>query len=153
MVYGLIIFVVFLALAPLWHFMPTRRQRAQARMREAAALAGLFVEYRDLPMPQRYLERMPATDRQLLYYGCRVRPAKGRERHAGAWWRSNDGWTAGPVRDAPPAVAAQMPASVSALSVDNSSCGCYWQERGDVATVATIAQLLTRWAEELEGSV
>ena len=46
----LIVFVIALALAPLGHFVPSKRQRAIARMREYAAVHGLFVEFRDLPV-------------------------------------------------------------------------------------------------------
>ena len=45
MAYAIIVLILLVALAPLWHFMPTRRQKHQARLREAAALAGLFHGY------------------------------------------------------------------------------------------------------------
>ena len=45
----LILFVIALALAPLWHFLPSKGQRKAARMREHAAVQGLFVEFRELP--------------------------------------------------------------------------------------------------------
>ena len=44
MSYLLIIFVIFVALAPLLSMMPTRRQRALADLRQAAASAGLYVK-------------------------------------------------------------------------------------------------------------
>ena len=47
--YFLIIFVIAVALAPLGHFLPSKRQRKVARMREYAAVHGMFVEFRALP--------------------------------------------------------------------------------------------------------
>ena len=47
--YLLIVFVIALALAPLSHFVPSKRQRHIARLREYAAVHGLFVEFRSLP--------------------------------------------------------------------------------------------------------
>ncbi len=49
MTYLLIIFVIAVALAPLSHFVPSKRQRQIARMREYAAVHGLFVEFRGVP--------------------------------------------------------------------------------------------------------
>ena len=48
MKYFLILFVLALAIAPLTHFLPSKRQRQIARMREYAALHGMFVEFRKL---------------------------------------------------------------------------------------------------------
>jgi len=47
--YLLIIFVIALALAPLSHFVPSKRQRKVVCLREYAAVHGLFVEFRTLP--------------------------------------------------------------------------------------------------------
>jgi hypothetical protein len=143
----IIVVVVFLALAPLWHFMPTKRQRSQARLREAAALAGLFVEFRDLPLPPARRERLPAAERQVLYYGRRLKPGRKKGRARSDWGREGDGWGgSGP----PPEIAAALPDSVLALSVSDASCGCYWREEGDEETVRGIAGLLADWAASLE---
>ncbi|MCB1845393.1 MAG: hypothetical protein KDI09_20665, partial [Halioglobus sp.] len=64
--YLLIAFVLLLAVAPLLHFRPSKRQRALARMREYAVLHGLQVEYRKLPTEQR--GRRPVTG-DVIYYG------------------------------------------------------------------------------------
>ena len=42
MTYFLIALLVALAIAPLLHFLPSKRQRKQAQLRERAALSGLF---------------------------------------------------------------------------------------------------------------
>ena len=66
MKYVLILFVIALALAPLSHFYPSKRQRLVARMREYAAVHGLFVEFRDLPARG---EPVPGERRaQVIYY-------------------------------------------------------------------------------------
>lgn len=151
MVYGLIALLILLAMAPLWHFMPSRRQRLQAGLREAAALEGLFVEFRDLPLPAARLQRMPASERQVLYYGRRLRRSRGGHRSPAAWWRDKEQWAQRPVaRDPTPAVAMDMPSAVLALGLSEDSCGCYWREEGDRDTVQSIARLLHAWAGSLE---
>jgi hypothetical protein len=147
MSYLIILVIIGLALAPLWHFMPTRRQRHQAGMREAAALAGLFVEFRDLPLPDKQRQRLPAVDRQVLYYGRRLKPRRGSPRQRQSWWREGDRWRG---TAALPAIAAKVPAAVLALGISDASCGCYWREDGDPGTVREIAEALALWAEESE---
>jgi hypothetical protein len=150
MVYVFIIFVVLLALAPLLHFLPSRRQREQASLREAAALAGLFVEFRDLPLPAAHLQRLAAAERQVLYYGRRLRPARGRPRANAAWWRVGDEWRRSPGTPEAPALTSELPAAVLALGVSEGSCGCYWREEGDCETVQQIAAFLLAWGRDLE---
>jgi hypothetical protein len=55
--YLLIILVIAIALAPLSHFVPSKRQREVARMREYAAVNGLFVEFRGVPGADRVRSR------------------------------------------------------------------------------------------------
>ena len=149
MAYALIAVAVLLALAPLWHFFPSRRQRQLAGMRETAALGGLFVEFRDLPLPDYRLVRMPAAERQVLYYGRRLRHATGKPPKSAAWWRDEGAWRARPGVPAPPAIAHRLPPTVLAIGVEEGGCGCYWREEGDVESVQQIAALLEEWAAEL----
>ena len=151
MIYALIIFVVALAIAPLLHFAPSRRQRAQARLRETAAIAGLFVEFRDLPLPPAQLQRMPASERQVIYYGRRLRASRGAPRARTAWWRAGDEWRRERGVPEVPEWADELPATVLALGLSESSCGCYWREEGDEETVREIAARLAAWGSELEG--
>jgi hypothetical protein len=147
--YAIIILIVVVALAPLWHFVPSKRQRHQAKLREAAALAGLFVEFRDLPLPPNRLERMPASERQVLYYGCRLPPARKEPRQRQSWVRKADGWESQPARAEAPAILAQMPQSVLALGVSQDSCGLFWREDGDENQVRELAARLQQWRESL----
>lgn len=151
MTYLLITIIIFLALAPLWHFMPSRRQRREAKLREAAALAGLFVEFRDLPLPEAQRARLPTSERQVLYYGRRLKPARGSARRSAAWWRKDGEWRSQDPDAALPAVASEMPPAVLALGISEGSCGIYWQEDGEEETVQALAALLTRWAGDAEG--
>lgn len=147
MSYLIILVIILLALAPLWHFMPTKTQRKQANLRQAAALAGLFVEFRDLPLPEAQRKRLPAADRQVLYYGRRLKPRRRQARKTLNWWRDKAQWRGtAPV----PAIAEKMPSPVLALTLSDASCGCYWREDGDLEMVTEIADLLTRWAHECE---
>jgi len=148
----LIAVVVALALAPLWHFRPTPRQRAQASLRERAALAGLYVEFRDLPLPRARRERLPASERQVLYYGLRLPTSRGAPRRPRAWWREGDGWRVSEGRAPPPGAVASLPAWALAVGIDEGSCGVYWQEVAGPEAVDAIADALKAWRNEEAGS-
>lgn len=146
----LILFIVALALAPLTHFLPSKRQRLVARMREYAAVHGLFVEFRDLP------SRQSAGDdkerkQQIIYYGKRLPPSRREARQRCAWLRQEDGWRSLQKRVEAPSAAAGLPASVLAISVDEGSCGAYWQEAGSEQDVALIVAALEDWQQRLQG--
>jgi hypothetical protein len=152
----IILVVVGLALAPLWHFRPSPRQRQQARLREAAALAGLYVEFRELPLPPSEQARLNPVDRQVVYYGRRLPASRGKPRRAQRWWRSPDGWQRlsrdpGERRAMPSAAVAALPDAVIAASCDEHSCGVYWREDGDPALVTAMAGALETWSRELLG--
>ncbi|MFK7831156.1 MAG: hypothetical protein AB8B57_15390 [Congregibacter sp.] len=149
MIYVLILGVVVLAAAPLWHFAPSKRQRHQAKLRETAALSGLFVEFRDWPLPPARLERLHTAERQLLYYGCRLPHLRGEVLNTVSWYRDADGWASLPPRQALPELVEQLPDSVLALGLSHSSCGLFWQERGDAEQVAEFARLLGLWRDSI----
>ena len=91
--YLLIAFIILVALAPLTHFLPSKRQRRQAAMREAAALGGLFVEFRSLPGAAG--GRAPQAQQDVIYYGRRLAPSKGRGSRRGAWLQRDGEWLPG----------------------------------------------------------
>ncbi|GAB3272050.1 hypothetical protein [Parahaliea aestuarii] len=149
MTYLIIAFVIAVALAPLSHFMPSKQQRKQARLREAAAVQGLFVEFRDLP--RNSAPGAGAVRADTLYYGLRLRPSRGRERRRGAWLQEEGQWRPlGETRTVPEELLA-MPETVLAASVDEGSCGIYWREAGDLSTVAELRRLLGDWGQQLTG--
>lgn len=133
--------------------MPSKRQKHQARLREAAAIAGLFVEFRDLPLAPQRLARLSAPDRQVLYYGRRLKPSRRDARPAQNWYREADHWVSRPPRLTAPDIAAVVPESVLALGVGEASCGVYWREEGDENTVRELASLLQQWQAQLDGAV
>ena len=149
MTYLLIILLVAMAIAPLLHFMPSKRQREQARLRERAALSGLFVEFRDLPGKAEALQRMPASERQVIYYGQRLPPSRGKERRSGSWVRMEDGWRSVGARLPTPPVLATLGPEILGASVDESICGVYWREQGDADTVDRIGAALKAWLDEV----
>lgn len=146
MEYLLIAFILVVALAPLSHFVPSKRQRQQAQLREAAALQGLFVEFRPLPGAQTAPTGVPPV----IYYGLRLVPSRGRGRRRSAWLRESQGWRGLDRRQALPAVLDNFPACILAASVDEGSCGIYWREEGDPATVATLRGMLEDWQRQLQ---
>ncbi len=86
--YLLIVFVIALALAPLAHFLPSKRQREIARMREYAAVHGLFVEFRDMPTAA----GVPVAARGVIYYGKRLPNTRANPIESACWVRAGDGW-------------------------------------------------------------
>lgn len=145
MKYLLILFVLAVALAPLTHFMPSKRQRKQARMREHAAVQGLFVEFRDLPGPQ-VDAALSRSSQQVIYYGKRLPPARGKPRPRRVWLPREEGWRGLEHREPFPDCLADLPAAALAVSVDEGSCGVYWQESGEEEEASQIVELVQAWS-------
>ncbi|TGD73580.1 hypothetical protein E4634_11180 [Mangrovimicrobium sediminis] len=143
MAYLFIFGALALAIAPLVHFMPSKRQRRLARLREYAAVHGLFVEFRNLP--SRGLDSRPD---QVLYYGRRLKASRGAPRSRRSWQRGAAGWEPLGHREGPPDAATQMPAQVLAIGIDEASCGAYWREDGEEAEVAAIVAAVDAWQRE-----
>lgn len=149
MKYLIVIAVIGLAIAPLLHFLPSKRQRALAGLREQAAVAGLFVEFRDLPGADREYRRQPANVRQVIYYGIRLPPSRDDGPRSGSWRQRDQSWQPLDSAGSPPSALTQMPAEILAGSIDESSCGVYWREEGNTATVDEVIRLLDVWREEI----
>ena len=150
MTYLLIILVIAIALAPLSHFVPSKRQREIARMREYAAVNGLFVEFRGVPGRDRVRSSdRDGAGRDTIYYGKRIPAAKARAVKTRAWRFENGSWVGLERRAEVPAELASLPAEVLAASVDEGSCGIYWQEAGGVENIELIRRVLEVWAEEV----
>ena len=143
--YLLIVFVIALALAPLTHFLPSKRQRDIARMREYAAVHGLFVEFRDLPATG----GAPVSIRDVIYYGKRLPNKRASPVETAAWLRSPLGWHSVDRRLPVPAPVQDLSPDIIAASVDQSSCGVYWTESSGEAGVEEIRQILERWCKAL----
>jgi len=143
----LILFVVALALAPLGHFLPDKRQRRIARLREYAAVHGLFVEFRDLPGAPVAQPR----DGRVIYYGKRVPARVSAALERGAWKRSDGEWTGVNTRRPAPSQLRDLSVEILAGSVDGASCGVYWTESGEEDSVEEIRSALESWISELAG--
>lgn len=149
----LIVFIVALALAPLWHFAPSKRQRQVAKMREQAAVSGLFVEFRSPPGADAPHRGAGAPRGGVIYYGRRL-PASLSDRVAKAGWRlAGDGWRSVGARVAVPACLEGIGVEVLGASIDQDSCGVYWTEAVDADragdAVAEICRVLDAWAADL----
>lgn len=150
MAYLIIGVVVVLALAPLWHMMPSPGQRRVAKLREAAALAGLFVEFRDLPLSPERSARLSTSERQVLYYGLRLPASRGEPRNSVQWERvSGSDWRSKDRSCALPEAVAALPAAVLAVGLSEASCGLYWREEGSPEEVDDFAQVLKAWSEKI----
>ena len=121
-------------------------------MRETAALAGLFVEFRRLPerqLAEHQAALAPARSSpgKTIFYGKRLPPARGKRPPRCAWLLTEQGWiTVEGERSVPPALR-QLPPCILAASADENSCGVYWEEDGDESSVELIAGLLNSWVE------
>lgn len=144
--YLLIIFVIALALAPLAHFVPSKRQREVARMREYAAVNGLFVEFRSPPVVPGV---SPEPGGPVIYYGRRLAGNRVERVSAGKWIRGEEGWRGVDRRSTVPPQLLNLPSDILAASVDRASCGVYWTEASGEPTVRHIEQVLAQWSEEL----
>lgn len=152
MTYLWIFFVIAVALAPLSHFVPSKRQRKVARMREYAAVHGLFVEFRHLPGsdPARTDSAMGRRGAQnIIYYGKRLPPSREKQSMRAAWLCAQQQWRGVDRRTPVPAQFSLLPAEILGASVDDSSCGIYWSEVGEEAGVEQILQVLEAWSAEL----
>ena len=148
----IILLVVALAIAPLTNFLPSKRQRAVARLREYAAVHGLFVEFRDLPGSEQSRIGEAQRPEQIIYYGIRLPPSRGEPRPRQAWLATGEGWRGVGHRAPEPACTAQLPAEILALSREETSCGIYWKEPGGEAEVQQIVDALKSWREAMQGS-
>ncbi|MEM7692032.1 MAG: hypothetical protein AAF194_06245 [Pseudomonadota bacterium] len=168
MSYLLVGLIVLVALAPLWQFKPSKVQRKQAQLREAAALAGLFVEFRDCPLPD-YADR---ERKQWVFYGARLQPARSKPRESVFWHRVNDGgvssgvlaaaelptmgpeqrWLSKPALRPLPDLCSELANSWVAVSVSDNSCGAFWDESGDSDEVQKVAKLMLTWKRLLESA-
>ena len=93
----------------------------------------------------------PGSDAgRVIYYGKRL-PASLKERpRRAAWIRDEEGWRALEVAGPPPALLQELPPSVPAASVDEGSCGVYWQEEGGEDDVKAIVAALEAWLALLD---
>lgn len=152
--YLLILFIVALALAPLLHFLPSKGQRRAARMREQAALHGLFVEFRKLPGAETVAGLSHSAKSMVIYYGKRLPPARADRVVAGNWVVGTDGWRSVDKLRPVPAEFQQLPPGILGAGVDQASCGIYWTEsadqRGETPSeeqiVEQIRQVLEAWS-------
>lgn len=146
--YLLILFVVALAIAPLGHLLPSKRQRKVARLREYAAVHGLFVEFREVPTGS-----VPAaarvSPRDVIYYGRRITAKRAVPVVTGRWIQASEGWRSVGRRLPVPGLLQNLPSDILAASVDEGSCGVYWVESSGEEAVEGIRQALECWNEEL----
>jgi hypothetical protein len=152
MEYFVIVLVIAVALAPLSHFVPSKHQRKVARLRESAAVQGLFVEFRNLPDgggagASRRVARQQHGN--IIYYGKRLPPLRSGSAERGSWTCDEEGWRGVRHHTAVPEVLAELPPQVLAASVDEGSCGIYWQEAGGEAELADLVRVLNSWSGQL----
>jgi hypothetical protein len=141
----LIIFVIAIAVAPLVQFLPSKRQREIAGLREYAAVHDLFVEFRDAPV------RVAGSGqaRDVIYYGKRLPSSRSTTVVSGVWTRDAQGWRSVGPRLPVPAPLLDLSVEVIAAGVDQFSCGVYWRETEGEDGVEQIKQILERWCELL----
>jgi hypothetical protein len=146
--YLLIAFVVFVALAPLLHFIPSKRQRQIARLRELAAGQGLFVEFRSPPTAGEGRPPPPGAG-SLFYYGKRLPRGKGAPIRRSSWVRDDWGWRGLDRPAEAPQSLSSLPPDITLAAVDEGSCGVFWNEEGGEEALAEIQRVLEEWSAQL----
>ncbi len=141
----LIVVVVFIALAPLWHFLPNKRQRQLMALRESAGRKGLVVEFRPRPPSIREREGEP-----LMYYGRRLPLSPADNVESMAWVRDQWGWRGLERPSDPPPFFSKLPDSVILAVLNRGGYGVYWDEWGGEETLAEIVGVLDLWGEHLQ---
>ncbi len=132
MIYLLIFVVILVALSPLLSMMPSRRQRELAGLRQAAASAGLFVSLE----PDR-------EEGGRVYYGCRrqrgdtVQQTATLRRADSEWVLCSGDWPTERLESL-----SSLPEAVMEVREDGRGVGIFWDERGSVEDVDSIARVL-----------
>ena len=137
MSYLLIAIVIVAALSPLISAMPSRRQRLIADLRQAAAVTGLFVRFRQSP-----LERDDAPPR--VFYGRR-RTREDAKVSGEIIYRCDEGcWTAvkGQWSQTLLDSLQALPHGVSLACEDLQGVGVFWDEEGQKEDVSSIDSVL-----------
>ena len=117
-------------------------------MREAAALSGLYVEYRELPGKR--LDNDYRTG-ELIYYGKRLPSRLAGAVHPHYWIREADGeWRGENWRLPLPVCLDSLPAGIVAVGIDRVSCGVYWVESDSLEDVEQICLSVQNWCESLD---
>ena len=146
MKYLLIVFVIFLALAPLSHFIPSKHQRKVARLRERAAVEGLFVEFRKTPEDARG-EKL--GDGPLIFYGKRLPPRRGPRIEHTVFVRDDWGWRGLNRPAEAPRALDGLPDGITLAAQDDGTCGVFWNEEGDEEELQQIVTILHEWTGQL----
>jgi hypothetical protein len=116
--------------------MPSRRQKQLARLREAAAVAGMKVQLRADPQA--------AEDAKTAFYS-RMRTAEERRRGGLAHARpGEDGWglVSGSLSEAGLTALASAPTGVRGFLQEPHAAGVFWDERGSKEDVLQIDSVL-----------
>lgn len=149
MVYLLIALIVALAIVPLLHFLPSKKQRKLASLRELAALNGLFVEFRELPGRLGVGGGNNRVSQHVIYYGKRLPNSLANRVAAAAWVLSVGGWQSVASRVPQPSRLDGLGVDILAVSIDELSCGIYWTESEGEEAVSEIKQFLEGWIADL----
>ena len=148
MAYLIIVAILILAIAPILHFRPTRRQRLITELRDAALENGLFVEFRKDLIFDKCILRLGAECNDVIFYGLRIPLAVGVDRKKVTWLREEEGWSSTTKFDQCPIFLNSLPIDVLAASADIRCYGVYWTERGNEKDVENISRVLTSWAAD-----
>jgi len=148
--YLIIVFILFLAITPILHFLPTRRQKLVTKLRNAALDNGLFVEFRKDQTLAKSILNHDGEESEIIFYGLRVPFVVGVERKSETWIREEEGWISTTKFNQFPIVLNNLPTGVFAAKADIRCYGIYWTEKGEVKDVKNISRVLTTWASSTD---
>ena len=152
MVYLLIVLILFLAIVPILHFRPTRRQRLVTQLRDAALKYGLFVEFRKDDIFNKCNLSSGADRADIIFYGLRIPRSVEIEfnKKKEVWLRDKEGWVCVTENNDFPLFLDCLPNDILAASYDARCFGVYWTERGEVKDVEKISLSLASWAATID---
>ena len=148
MVYLFIVLILVLAIAPILHFRPTRRQRLVTQLRDTALKYGLFVEFRKDDIFDKCKLSSNVDRADIIFYGLRIPLSVGMEfkKEREVWLRDEDGWRNLTKNNEFPISLSSLPRDVLAACFDIRCYGVYWTERGEVEDVEKISRILASCA-------
>lgn len=152
MSYLIILFVVALALAPVWALKPTKAQKHLVKLRDCARESGLQVQLGSLPQTHRQQVRRedpePGAAYRLLWRHERAKLSQFEFR---LLRHETEPSRVPPViLQVLERVLAELPESIVAVEFTSIGVAAYWCEKGDSDVVKEIARCLMEMRDALE---
>ncbi len=144
MTYLLIVFVLALALAPIFALMPSKRQKLQMELRDRARQIGLQVLVCDIPQTRRQQVRQQRTEQGVVYRRLWEHSEMLKKQFQYIRVRGDDNPEPMPseIKVQLEQLLFNLPDSVRAVDCATVGLGVYWKEEGSQDDVSMIKEQL-----------